>query len=92
MQYLDDKVKLIKKLQYNISFRDEDVVLMYKGTGFGNSTPWNIRCGNFEANAEDMATCVENVISKITNELQKKLQASESQAKALKTLLDNLQN
>lgn len=92
MDYLENKVKLIKQLQYGLSSKDEDVFLVYKGTTFGNATPWNIRCGNFEANAESTTTCIDKILLKIKNELQKKLQDAESQTLAIKKILGNLQN
>lgn len=84
----EQKLELIRKLQYAISSKDEEVIIVLKGSSFGTK-PYYIRCGNYEKLSENIESLVSGILSDIKKELKKKIENTENQAKNLKNILNS---
>jgi hypothetical protein len=87
-----DNIRNIKKLTAILTTKDADVVITYKGNGFGLTKCWNIRCDAREYNAETYEDAASLLIVELKKELKEKINFTNKQAaEYMKTLaaMDN---
>lgn len=90
---IENTVKDIKKLYTAISGKSGDEVIMtYKGTGYGVSKPWHVRIDARETDAATYDAAVESLRSILKTELQKKVEDMERSAQALHQTLNSLKD
>jgi DNA-binding winged helix-turn-helix (wHTH) protein len=90
---IERTVQDIKKLYTAISGKgDNEVVMTYKGTGYGVQKPWHVRIDNREINAANYAAAVETLRDMLKVELQKKAEDMEHVAQSLHQTLNTMKD
>lgn len=85
-------VQNIKKLTAILTGKDTDVVLTYKGTGFGNTKPWHIRCESRETMHETYDGAAQELAASLKKELSDRIAFTEKQTADYKKALGSLDN
>lgn len=88
----ETNIKLIKKLVSVLGGKDSDVSITYKGTGYGVTKPWHIRCDTKEINHETHDGGAKELVAILKVELQKKISDAEKQADDYRKALGSLDN
>lgn len=90
---IENTVQDIKKLYSAISGKsDNEVVMTYKGTGYGVKTPWHVRIDARETDATTQEVAVESLRNILKVELQKKVEDMERSALVLQQTLNSLKD
>jgi hypothetical protein len=84
-------LKEIKKLHWAISNKEADVLITFKGNGYGVTKPWNLRCDGREVNGESHTTAAAALLKMLEKELREKVQMLEAQTNSFKQVLSDLQ-
>lgn len=82
----------IKKLYRLVHGKDEEVVLTYKGTSYGVTTPWNLRCEKREVNGATHEKAASMLYLLLKDEFSKKVDFAEKEAIELKKIYASLAN
>lgn len=91
---IESNIKNIKKLIFTLLGKDSDVILTYKGTSYGVTSPWHIRCDVREANSTTFELASQTLFDELNLELKNKIISSEKQTENFKNILNsiNIQN
>lgn len=90
---IESTVQDIKKLYSAISGKsDNEVIMTYKGTGYGVKTPWHIRIDNRETEAITYDAAVVSLRNILKAELQKKVEDMERSSLVLQQTLNSLKD
>lgn len=81
----------IRKAYHSLSGKNIEVSLTYKGTESGE-IPWLARCDCYEAKSDSEVNAVMTLFSIIKEELKKKAETAERQAKQYRAALNSLAN
>jgi hypothetical protein len=85
--------KSIRSVHQTLSGKgDTDVVMTYKGTGYGVTKPWQSRVGDREFNHENHDESLKGLLDLLKNELAAKAKSTEQEAKRLQAALNQLGN
>lgn len=83
----------IKKLWTIVSGKtDDDLLVSYSGTGYGQQNPWLVRIGNREIKGKTFDAAVETLRDELLAELQKKAVDTAKEAERLSAALNSLSN
>ena len=88
----EDNIKLIKKLVAVLGGKDSDVSITYKGTAYGVTKSWHIRCDTKEIQHESHEIGARELVTSLKAELQKKISDAEKQADDYRKALGALEN
>jgi len=86
----ESNITNIKRLVLLITGKDTEVHITYKGTGYGITKPWNIRCDIREINGEHLDNAAEELLSNLISEVQAKINSAEKEAASFKETLKNI--
>jgi 1,4-alpha-glucan branching enzyme len=84
----DTTVKAIRRLYAAIHGKSPEITLTYKGTEYGVSKPWLIRCDAREAQCETHEAAAYELYKLLMKELSDKISGLEKQAKDYQKILD----
>jgi hypothetical protein len=82
----------IKKLYQVLAGKDMDVILSYKGLGYGNTTPWELRIDSREVKSVSHEKAAADLYNILQEELSKKADNAEQEAKNLRNTLKQLRS
>jgi len=86
-------VKSIRKTYTILTGKsDVDVILTYKGTGYGVTEPWHVRIDAREAQDKTHDGAVKMLLDKLKKELNDKVLSTEREAEVLRKALNSLGN
>lgn len=86
-------VKSIRKVYGVLTGKsDNDVIVTYKGTGYGQTKPWHIRIDAREAQHESHEGAAKTLLDTLKKELSDKVASTEREAETLRKALNNLGN
>jgi len=85
----ESNIKDIKRLIQVLTGKDTDVSITYKGTSYGVTQPWNIRCDSREINDESHEGAASKLLDILRKELRDKISFTEKQAAEYKKALGN---
>lgn len=88
----DSLIKDIKKLYQIVHNKDVEVVLTYKGTAFGVTKPWHLRCDQREVNNETHDGAAIALFDVLKEELRTKIFSAEKSTADLKKVLNAFTN
>jgi hypothetical protein len=88
MNSFESNIRDIKKLVSILTGKDTEVITTYKGTSYGVTKPWNIKCESREINHENHETGAAELLNTLKIELQGKISFAEKQAEEYKKVLD----
>lgn len=91
MSFASD-IKDIKKLVGVLTGKDTEVTITYKGTAYGVTKPWHIRCDAREINHETETAAANELVTLLKKELKDKISFTEKQAAEYKKALSALEN
>jgi hypothetical protein len=88
----DTDIKDIKKLVAVLTGKDADVSITYKGTAYGVTKPWLIRCDSREITHESHEGGAAELVKSLREELVKKISDTKKQAAEYEKALGALEN
>lgn len=88
----DLNIKDIKLIYCTLTGKDTDVILTFKGTSFGVTKCWHIRCDQRELNHETYEGAAISMLSLLKKELADKIAMTEKQTAEYKKLLISIEN
>lgn len=88
----EDLVKDIKKVYATLTSKDSEVVITYKGTSYGVTTPWNIKIDSREVNHASHEEGAALLFQTLKIELASKILFTEKQALELKRIMSSFSN
>jgi len=86
----ENNVRDIKKLITVLTGKDCEVFITYKGTSYGVSNPWNIKCDTREVNADTYENAASRLLDLLKAELNGKIMFAENQAKSYREALNSV--
>lgn len=90
---IDATFKSIRTVYQTISGKQEsDVILTYKGTSHGLTTPWHVRVGERECLNETHEGALHQILDMLKTELATKTKSAEQEAVRLRQALNQLGN
>jgi len=89
----ESAVKHIRKVYSTLTGKsDVEVILTYKGTGYGVTKPWHIKVENRETQHEKHDGAANELLDKLKKELNDKVVSAEREAVELRKALNSLGN
>ena len=88
MNSFESNIQDIKKLVAILTGKDTEVLNNYKGTSYGVTKPWNIKCDSREINHESHEQGAAELLNTLKIELQGKIAFAEKQAEEFKKVLN----
>jgi hypothetical protein len=89
---LESNIKDIKRLVSVLTGKDADVSCTYKGTAYGITKPWHIRCDSREINHETIDGGTAEFVKILREELIKKISDTKKQAAEYEKALGAIEN
>lgn len=90
---IDDMAEHIRKLYSIISgTSDSDVIITFKGTGYGQTKPWHVRIAARENSSVSLEKALIELLDLLKLELKTKAAGAEQQAKNYRQALSGLEN
>ena len=90
---IDNTFKSIRALHQTVSGKsDSDVILTFKGPGYGVTKPWHARVDNRECNHESWDGALGQLLEMLRKELADKVKNAEVEATRLRQALNQLGN
>lgn len=88
----DADIKAIKKLVLAVTGKDADVSITYRGSGYGITKFWNIKCNSREIDHETHEGAALEFVAILKKELQDKIRSTERQAADYQQILGSMEN
>lgn len=85
--------KSIQSIYRTLSGKNEaDVRMTYKGTGYGEKSPWHVAVGDRECKKPTHDEALLELLLILKNELTAKVKSTEGEAQRLRNALNQLEN